>query len=50
MRHVGAVFWAWPDPSIKHHSHEEMLADGARLDVQVSLTRTEDLLLFIGIY
>ncbi|WP_409313586.1 hypothetical protein [Pseudomonas putida] len=50
MRHRGAVFWAWADPSLKHHSHEEVLADGARLDVQVRLSRTGDTQLFIGIY
>ncbi|HGM5583807.1 TPA: hypothetical protein ACKP2Y_000088 [Pseudomonas putida] len=50
MRHRGAVFWAWADPSLKHHSHEEILADGARLDVQVRLSRTGDTQLFIGIY
>lgn len=50
MRHRGAVFWAWADPSLQHHSHEEMLADGARLDVQVRLSRTGDTQLFIGIY
>ncbi|WP_454243313.1 hypothetical protein [Pseudomonas sp. Y3 TE3536] len=50
MRHRGAVFWAWADPSLKHHSHEEVLADGARLDVQVRLSRTDDTQLFIGVY
>ncbi|MGO3985956.1 hypothetical protein ABI582_16455 [Pseudomonas sp. SAS7] len=50
MRHRGAVFWAWADPSLQHHSHEEVLADGARLDVQVRLSRTGDTQLFIGIY
>ncbi|MFK0033758.1 hypothetical protein [Pseudomonas monteilii] len=50
MRHRGALFWAWADPSLKHHSHEEVLADGARLDVQVRLSRTGDTQLFIGIY
>nr|WP_019437357.1 hypothetical protein [Pseudomonas putida] len=50
MRHRGAVFWAWADPSLQHHSHEEMLVDGARLDVQVRLSRTGDTQLFIGIY
>lgn len=50
MRHRGAVFWAWADPSLQHHSHKEMLADGARLDVQVRLSRTGDTQLFIGIY
>lgn len=50
MRHRGAVFWAWADPSLKHHFHEEILADGARLDVQVRLSRTADTQLFIRIY
>lgn len=50
MRHRGAVFWAWADPSLQHHFHEEMLANGARLDVQVRLSRTGDTQLFIGIY
>jgi len=50
MRHRGAVFWAWADPSLQHLSHEEVLADGARLDVQARLARTGDTQLFIGIY
>lgn len=50
MRHRGAIFWAWADPSLEHHSHEEKLPDGARLDVQVRLSRTGDTQLFIGIY
>jgi len=50
MRHRGAVFWAWADPCLQHHSHEEVLADGARLDVQARLARTGDTQLFIGIY
>ncbi|MNJ28593.1 hypothetical protein D3C77_231350 [compost metagenome] len=50
MRHRGAMFWALADPSLKHHSHEEVLADGARLDVQVRLSRISDTQLFIGIY
>lgn len=50
MRHRGAVFWAWADPTLQHRSHDEELADGARLDVQVRLSRTGDTQLFIGIY
>lgn len=50
MRHRGEVFWAWADPDLKHHSHEEVLPDGARLDIQVRLSRTGDTQLFIGIY
>ncbi|WP_257645102.1 hypothetical protein [Pseudomonas putida] len=50
MRHRGAVFWAWADPALEHHSHLESLADGAWLDIQVRLSRTGDTQLFIGIY
>ena len=50
MRHRGAVFWAWADPARQHHSHEEELEDGAKLDIQVRLSRTGDTQLFIGIY
>lgn len=50
MRHRGEVFWGWADPILKHHSHEEILVDGARLDVQVRLSRTGDTQLFLGIY
>lgn len=50
MRHRGEVFWAWADPTLEHRSHEEALADGARLDVQVRLSRSRDTQLFIGIY
>jgi len=50
MRHRGAVFWAWADPALQHRSHEEVLHDGAKLDIQVRLSRTGDTQLFIGIY
>lgn len=50
MRHPGAVFWAWADPTLQHHTHQEELADGARLDIQVRLSRIGDTQLFIGIY
>lgn len=50
MRHRGTVFWAWADPALQHHSHEEELDDGAKLDIQVRLSRTGDTQLFIGIY
>nr|WP_095064602.1 hypothetical protein [Pseudomonas sp. Irchel s3f19] len=50
MRYRGEVFWAWADLGLKHHSHEELLSDGAYLDVQVRLSRCGDTQLFIGIY
>lgn len=50
MRHPGTVFWAGADPALQHHSHEEELDDGAKLDLQVRLSRTGDTQLFIGIY
>lgn len=50
MRHRGTLFWAWADPALQHHSHEEELDDGAKLDIQVRLSRTGDTQLFIGIY
>lgn len=50
MRHRGEVFWTWADPGLQHHSHEEVLEDGARLDIQARLSRTGDVQLFIGIY
>ncbi|RIZ40709.1 hypothetical protein [Pseudomonas putida] len=50
MRHRGEVFWSWADPVLKHRSHEEVLTDGARLDVQVRFSRTGETQAFIGIY
>ncbi|GLO03166.1 hypothetical protein PPUJ13061_30640 [Pseudomonas putida] len=32
------------------HSHQEELNDGAKLDIQVQLSRTGDTLLFVGVY
>ncbi|WP_232109333.1 hypothetical protein [Pseudomonas juntendi] len=50
MRQRGEVFWAWADPNLQHRTHQELLDDGASLDVQVRLSRTGDTQLFIGIY
>ncbi|WP_245362820.1 hypothetical protein [Pseudomonas sp. BP8] len=50
MRQRGEVFWAWADPNLHHRTHQELLDDGASLDVQVRLSRTGDTQLFIGIY
>ncbi len=50
MRHRGAPFWAWAAPTPQHDSHEEELADGAWLDVQVRRSGAGDTQLFIGIY
>lgn len=50
MRYRGEVFWAWADPELQRHSHEEVLSGGALLDVQVRLSRCGDTQLFIGIY
>ena len=30
------VFGAWADPDLKHHSHEEVLVDGALQDTQAA--------------
>ncbi|MCX2888446.1 MULTISPECIES: hypothetical protein [Pseudomonas] len=50
MRMRGNVYWAWVDPTLHHRSHEEMLGDGIRIDVQVRLSRTGSTQMFLGVY
>lgn len=50
MRIRGEVFWSWADPTLHHRSHEETLADGKTIDVQVRLSRTGTTQMFIGVY
>lgn len=50
MRMRGNVYWAWVDPALNHRSHEETLADGSRIDVQVRLSREGTTQLFLGVY
>lgn len=50
MRIRGEVFWSWTDPTLHHRSHEETLADGRTIDVQVRLSRTGATQMFIGVY
>lgn len=48
MRMRGNVYWAWVDPALNHRSHEETLADGSRIDVQVRLSRSGTTQMFLG--
>ncbi|WP_230379998.1 hypothetical protein [Pseudomonas putida] len=50
MRRRGSVYWGWADVNLHHRVHEEVLADGTYIDVQVRLSRTGSTQLFIGIY
>lgn len=50
MKSRGDVFWAWGDPSLHHRTHEETLKDGTCIDVQVRLSRANQVQMFIGIY
>lgn len=50
MRIRGDVFWDWADPTLHHRTHDETLADGTYIDVQVRLSRTGNTQLFIGVY
>ena len=50
MRIRGDVFWKWADPTLHHKSHDEILDDGTKMDIQVRLSRTGNTQLFIGVY
>lgn len=50
MRIRGDVFWSWADTTLHHRTHEEVLDDGAIIDVQVRLSRTGTTQLFLGVY
>ncbi|MDU9393538.1 hypothetical protein [Pseudomonas sp. zfem002] len=50
MRIRGDIFWTWADPAFQHRSHEENLANGPCVDVQVRLSRTGNTQMFIGVY
>ncbi|MNJ28911.1 hypothetical protein D3C77_234660 [compost metagenome] len=50
MRNRGDKFWLWADATLSHRYHDEELADGTRIDVQVRLSRTGETQLFIGVY
>ncbi len=50
MRVRGDVFWDWADPALHTRTHDETLADGVHIDVQVRLSRTGLTQMFIGVY
>ncbi|MGN8259529.1 hypothetical protein ACLEJW_09365 [Pseudomonas sp. SMSB3] len=50
MWHRGDIFWKWADPILHHRTHDETLANGISIDVQVRLSRTGSTQLFIGVY
>ncbi|AIR91294.1 hypothetical protein [Pseudomonas cremoricolorata] len=50
MRIRGDQFWSWADPNLHHRRHDETLANGTCIDVQVRLSRTGATQLFFGVY
>ncbi|MOA29477.1 hypothetical protein D3C78_1504930 [compost metagenome] len=50
MRNRGSKFWSWADSSIHSRTHEEELADGTVIDVQVRLSPVGCTQLFLGVY
>lgn len=50
MRIRGDLFWTWADATLHHRRHEEALAEGLSIDVQVRLSRTGATQLFLGVY
>ena len=50
MRIRGDVYWSWADPTLHHRTHEETMADGSYIDVQVRLSRTGTTQMFLGVY
>jgi len=50
MRTRGSAYWEWADPTLHCRTHDEELSNGASIDVQVRLSRTGAVQLFIGVY
>lgn len=50
MRNRGSKFWQWADSCIHSRTHEEELADGTVIDVQVRLSPVGCTQLFLGVY
>ncbi|MCY1412096.1 hypothetical protein D9M71_274940 [compost metagenome] len=46
----GRAYWEWADPALRCRVHDEELENGATIDVQVRLSRTGAVQLFIGVY
>lgn len=50
MRNRGACFWAWTDTRLQTRTHDEQLDDGTEIDVQVRISRTGGIQMFLGVY
>ena len=50
MRERGAVYWAWADQYLHVRNHDEHLADGRSINVQVRHSMRGETQLFVGIY
>lgn len=50
MMRRGSKYWMWADCKLRCQSHDEVLSDGAIIDVQSRVSRRGRTQLFIGIY
>lgn len=50
MRNRGDKYWAWADCKLHTRCHDQELANGTKVDVQVRLSRTRVTQVFIGVY
>lgn len=46
----GKTFWAWANPHLHCRTKDERLSDGAQVNVQVRLSGTGSVQLFLGLY
>ena len=50
MRNRGDKYWAWVDSKLHTRCHDQELANGTKIDVQVRLSPTGVIQVFIGVY
>lgn len=50
MRNRGTCFWEWKDSRLQTWTHDEELEGGADIDVQVRISRTGGIQMFLGVY
>jgi len=50
MMRRGSKYWLWADCELHCRTHDEVLSDGAVIDVQTRVSRKGRTQLFIGVY
>lgn len=50
MRNRGQIFWEWADPDLHFRNFDERMADGSLINIQVRVSKANQIQLFLGIY